>query len=777
MHVTGYKLAYIIITGHEMKKLILVSSIAFFFQLAFMTVYGVKAYPFPYTITQPDGTQLIIILHGNEFYHYQTSEDGILLKVNTKGFMTYATVNATGDVIESNFTAHNVAKRSVNELQFLKTLNKSAIIQKGQKGPLKSKGINAPSILQKVFPSTGSPKSIVILVNFSDNSFVTPTPQTAFTNLLNQDGYSTNGGTGSAKDYFMESTYGKFSPNFDVYGPYTLPKPLNFYGKNDASGNDTNPVQMIVDACTAANSAGVDFSQYDIDNNGIIDNVFVYYAGYNEAEHGPANTIWPHRWAVYPKTLFPGSYNYTGPVDSITFNGKRLLDYACTSELRGATGTSMCGVGTFCHEFGHVLGLPDYYDTSGTSLQTLNSWDIMDAGNYNNLGRTPPTYSVYDRFFLGYITPEQENATASLILNPIYQGKTQPLNTTNQAFLLSALPHNLIGNNPVPKEFFMLEYRQKTGWDTYLPAEGMCIWHIDYDQTAWDNNVPNVYTGTTQTLASHMRVYLVPPTGVGTTPPNSAFTSGSFTPTLWDGTNIKRSLSNIVKTATNVTFNFMYPNLSATGSFLNFSTTLGAQSALQSNNITAGYLTGNLNLDLLNSTNFDIKLSTDGSWSKSLSIVPASGNVNVIIQVRYNPQSTGTQTDQLVISSAGLTTSNFNLIGTATIGPNSPVIFLGKIDNSLSFSSTKLNVSTIKSINIQTTDLIGDLSLAVSGINASMFSVSVNSVLKNDANGLSGSTITVTYLPTSIGIHSATLTISGGGLNPAKVITLSGTGI
>jgi hypothetical protein len=305
----------------------------------------------------------------------------------------------------------------------------------------------------------------------------------------------------------------------------------------------------------------------------------------------------------------------------------------------------------------------------------------------------------------------------------------------------------------------------------------MCIWHIDFDQTAWDNNAPNVYTGTTQTLASHMRVYLVPPSGVGTTPPTTAFTSGLFTPILWDGTNINRSLSNIVKTATNVTFNFMYPNLSATGSFLGFYTTLGAQSALQSINISGANLTGNLNLNLLYSTNYDIKLSTDVLWSKSLSLVPASGNVNAIIQVRYNPQLTGTQTDQLGISNAGLTTTNFNLSGTATIGPNSPVIFVGKIDNTLSFSATKLNVSNIKTINIQTTDLTGDLNLVVTGTNSTMFSVSAGTVLKNASNGLSGSGISITYLPTSFGNHSATLTISGGGLNPAKVITLTGTGI
>ena len=147
------------------------------------------------------------------------------------------------------------------------------------------------SVIQKAYPKTGSPKALVILVNFSDKRFVTPTPQAAFTSLLNDKGYSTNGGTGSARDYFMASTYAKFSPTFDVVGPVNLPQTLDYYGKNDSQGNDTNPGQMVVDACSAANTAGLDFTQYDTDGDGYIDNVFVYFAGYNAAEGAPSNTI------------------------------------------------------------------------------------------------------------------------------------------------------------------------------------------------------------------------------------------------------------------------------------------------------------------------------------------------------------------------------------------------------------------------------------------------------------------------------------------------------
>jgi len=746
-------------------------------QLAALSSFAVKAYPFPSQITQTDGSTITVILHGNEFHHFKTTEDGYLLKENDKGILTYATISSTGEVVESGYTAHDAPNRSLKESLFLKTLNTAEMNRRIHTAPIRSNVFKTPLLQQKAFPTKGSPKSIVILVNFSNNTFTTPTPRTAFYNLLNQDRYNTNGGTGSARDYFRACTYGKFSPDFDIYGPYTLPQSLDFYGKNDTNGNDTNPVQMIVDACTVANNNGVNFTPYDTDNDGVIDNVFVYYAGYNEAENGSSNTIWPHRWAIYPQSLFPSGSNYSGTEASVSFNGKRVLDYACTSELRGSSGTNMCGVGTFCHEFSHVLGLPDYYDTSGSNLPTLNSWDIMDSGNYNNQGRTPPTYSVYERFFLGYLIPEQENSTANLSLNPISQEEIPRSTTTNQAFLFSATTHNLNGSHPSPNEFFMLEYRRKTGWDTYLPGEGMCIWHIDYDQTAWNYNMPNVYTGTTQTLESHMRVYMIPPTGVGTTPPTYAFTNGSFIPTLWDGTDINRVLANIVKSDSTVTFIFMPPLLTTGGNLSGFETTPGTPSAFQSISITALNITGNLNLNLLNNSDFEMKLSTDESWSKSLNIEPVSGKVNVSIRIRYNPLLTGTQTDQLIISNTSLPTKNFDLSGTVVVGPNSPVIYVGRIDNNISFPDTKLNVSTVKTINVQTTDLSGDINIELTGTNAGMFTVSATTIAMNVANGTGGSTITITYLPLTSGIHIAELILSGGGLSPVKVISLTGKGL
>lgn len=653
-----------IFTIEFMIKRLLSFFVLLLFQSFTVLTFAVKAYPYPTVVTQPDGTQLTIYLHGDEFQHVRTTIDGYLIKKNTKGFYTYAKRDNKGNFIVSNTIARNLNSRSLADRTFLKTISKSPALQSfmNSSGTIirsKMSASSSTSVPQKSFPLSGTQRSLVILVNFSDLSFVTPDPKTAFNNLLNQDGYSVNGGTGSARDYFMSNSYGKFIPNFDVEGPFTLPHSMAYYGINDVSDNDSLAMEMVVDACAAANPT-VDFTQYDVDNNGRIDNVFIYYAGYNEAEGGPENSIWPHRWIVIQSSSLP----------NVKFDGKRVYDYACTSELKGNSGSNMCGIGTFSHEFGHVLGLADYYHTAESSKATLNYWSIMDAGAYSNAGRTPPLYSAYDRFYLGWLTPTQITSATDVTLEPLYQGKTEPASTDHQSYLLSATPHNLNGKTPDPCEFFILEYRKKTGWDTYLPAEGMCIWHIDYDQTAWIYNEPNNYTGSTQTLDSHMRVYLESPTVLPApkTPPTAAFTTGAFNLTTWAGVNIDRPLTDVIAT------------------------------------------TGNITLKIMGGTPF-------------------------------------------------------------------PTIKAGIIDASLKFSATRLGAVNTKLINVKTNYLVGDLSLVLTGTDATLFSVSAGAITKDNANATFGYNISVTFSPTTIGNHNATLTISGGGLNPSKVIELSGEGI
>ena len=505
---------------------------------ASINLHAIPASPYPIKITQPDGTEITIRLHGDEYFKYKTTLDGYALIDDANGFLTYAQQDASGNLVTTNVKANDIADRTTSEIEFLKQLTpnisfaKQNTIQRAQRAA----ATTTRSSVKSTYPLGGTPKSLVILVNFSDKSFVTSSPSTAFTNLLNLSGYSANGGTGSAKDYFKASSMGNFSPEFDVIGPYTLPNAMAYYGGNDSSGDDKNPRQMVIDACKLASAAGVDFSQYDTDGDGFVDNIFIYYAGNNEAEGAPANTVWPHRWTL-------ADY-------STKFNGKIVFDYACTSELRGISGSNMCGVGTFCHEFGHVLGLDDMYNTNNDySYNTLSYWDIMDSGPYLNSGRTPPAYSAYERFYLNWLTPVELKSPKIVTLDT--------LTTSNKAYLISQTGnHNLSGTNPSPVEFFLLENRQNKGWDTYLPGHGMLATHIYYNSTIWTNNTPN-------NTASAMGVDIVEADKVASDatlsgdpfPGTSKVTSWS--PTLRSGTNISKPLTFITEQNGIIRFRFM----------------------------------------------------------------------------------------------------------------------------------------------------------------------------------------------------------------------------
>lgn len=452
-----------------MKKLLLGFVLAL---SAVFSGYAVKAYPYMLAKTQNDGTTVNYYLHGDENFSWMTSEDGYLITFNGEGFLEYANI-FDNLIVSTGVRCYNSSERSSSEQMFLLGRVKASSLSDKLRN-LRSLNENrlqkAPSAMDKPrkYPLKGSPKSLVILVNFSDVSFTSSTANQDFTNLLNESGYSLNGGTGSARDYFIASSDSAFAPQFVVLGPYTLPKNQKYYGEEKNGNNDANPQQMVIDAVAIA-SDYVDLTEYDTDGDGNIDNVFVYYAGYNQAEGGGANTIWPHRSSVY------GDYKY---------DGVRIKDYACTSEFRSYTGKVMCGIGTFCHEFGHVLGLADLYVTDySSSHATPQTWDIMDNGSYNNNGCTPPTYSSFERFYLGWLVPTQL-ADGEHVL--------EPLITTNKAFIHSATPHNLSGTVPNPKEYFMIENRQRIGFDTYgVPGVGMLVTHVVFNSSNWSSNKPN----------------------------------------------------------------------------------------------------------------------------------------------------------------------------------------------------------------------------------------------------------------------------------------------
>lgn len=636
---------------------------AIFIILSISDLYGVKATPYPINVMQPDGTELTIYLRGNEFFHYKTTLDGYVLTTDSKGILTYADIDSSGNLINTHIKASNIEKRSYKEREILLKLKPNIYFNKNiqHKRALRVRSANTKTSVQTSYPLTGNPKSLVILVNFSDVSFVTPQPQTSFTNLLNQKGYSANNGTGSAKDYFRDNSMGVFNPQFDVVGPFNLQNTMAFYGANKSDGDDTNPQQMVIDACSLASTSGVDFSQYDTDHDGTVDNVFIYFAGYNEAEGGSTNSIWPHRWSL-------ANHN-------TKFSGVAIFDYACTSELRGKSGTNMCGIGTFCHEFGHVLGLDDMYVTSSSIADhyTLSFWDIMDSGTYLNDGKTPPSYSSYERFYLNWLKPIELKVPQQVTLDT--------LTTSNKAYLISQnANHNLIGSNPNPVEFFLLENRQNTGWDTYIgkyknyPAgHGMLITHIFYNPSTWADNGPN-----NDPLA--MGVDIVEADGIGSdvTLPGDPFPGTSnktiFSPILRSGTNINKPLTYIAEKNGIITFRFMgggnIPTISTTGTLTIFSTVQGTPSTIQTIIVNGIRLVSDIQLSFEAGLHFEMRKAGDTNWSKTITLVQTDSIVNnVSIQIRYNPTEPSfkfTHLDKLKLNATLATTDTINLSGVST---------------------------------------------------------------------------------------------------------------
>lgn len=462
------------------------------------SMWAVRAYPGLMTMNQPDGTTLNVRLIGDENGHFYQTQDGILLLETENGFY-YAVSDENGSFKPSAMRAANPSMRSAEAVNLIANLNQQqlkenyikSVARDVKKSPARTVSPSVipsnplPGLFEETypFPATGSPKVLIILAEYTDVKFSKSDEEIKeyFKTILSKENYTDNGFTGSAFDFYRDASAGQFTPQFDVYGPVTLPHNQKYYGGNDSYGDDLRPREMIVDACNALDSE-IDFSQYDVNGSGYVDNVFVFYAGRGEASGGGTNTIWPHSWNV-------GSL-------SPTLDGVRIDRYACSNELtyvtddNGNYSIGLDAIGTFCHEFGHVVGLPDIYATSYTSAYTPDLWDCMDSGSYNNNSKTPPTFSSFERGALGWLNPQVLASAGSFSF-------TGDLTTVNHAFLI-----------PTSKatEFYLLEQRSQKGWDYYTPSNGMIVWHIDYNSTVWANNVVN-------NTASHQYVDLIEASG------------------------------------------------------------------------------------------------------------------------------------------------------------------------------------------------------------------------------------------------------------------------
>ncbi len=438
--------------------------------LSAASMMAVVANPEPAVVTQPDGTKVEITLHGDEFLNYATTVEGLTVVYNhdTKAW-EYADM-MEGKLVSTGILAANNRPTSL-----------PANIQPGLVPQISAEGKALKENSQRMVRNANKKihygqtfdyskfRGLVILVEYQDTPFVYSNANEIFTNMIcgkNYTGFQTasNGFatyTGSVRDYYYDNSDGMFDPTFDVYGPVKVA-----YDATDM--RQANNAQKIFKAALTNIDDQIDFSKYDTDGDGLVDMVhFIVSGGNSTAADNDMWLLWPHSSTI--------SDNFT--LDGVVFDR-----YSCTSELYStASNKTIDGIGTICHEFGHVLGLPDMYDVdgagSGGSSVGPKTWSVMANGTYLNLSRTPTGYGVAERSELGFLTPEMIEAEGSYTVKDVA--------ATNAAYRMDA---------GADGEYFLLEYRKKNSkWDSVIAGEGMLVWHIDKkDMTPWYNNTVNV---------------------------------------------------------------------------------------------------------------------------------------------------------------------------------------------------------------------------------------------------------------------------------------------
>lgn len=423
---------------------------------------GVPAYPYPLTASQPDGEKITLIMKGDRVLHWYETPAGKKVLQNSQGYFVYAEKDADNLLIPGKKIVRKddglVLKSASNNIS---STEKTVFFSKAQ---IDDKNVryytNASSTPKLSHPTSGNCKLLVILVDFPDQTaLLTPN---VLNNVMNQENYD---GTGSFRDYYLEASYRKLDITTTVTQWVRASKNMSYYGEDDSYGWDLHIPELVREVIDSMEARGTDFSEYDNDHDGYLDAIQVIHAGYGTESGAPASSIWSHSYVL-------DDYR-------VSYDGVIIDDYSIYPELRSNTGSDPVQIGVICHEFGHNLGLDDYYDVddvgSGGWAFDLNDWDLMSSGMWNNDGATPAGHNAYSKHIIGWL-----NLTE--LINPT------PIELRNS----DEFPEAYFYSTSTSDEFFVFENRQQVGFDTYIPGHGLLVYHVDKNYSGWSNNTINV---------------------------------------------------------------------------------------------------------------------------------------------------------------------------------------------------------------------------------------------------------------------------------------------
>lgn len=426
-----------------------------------LQVYADPASPYICTMPQTDGTTLQVQLHGDEHYYWMTTSDGYIIDIDS--LQTYRYLQPNGTSLQySGQIAHNPSERDVMEMNFLQQYGDITIksVRQARNSVLqtlqKQQFISAQATSSKVI---GKRKILSILVEFPDKKFTKDC--TAFENLWNQIGYNENNSIGSVHDFYLEASYRQLDITATVVGPILAPKNNTAYKRN--RGEHNPELENLIIYAIEEVSKSIDFSTFDGDNDGFVDGVQIIFAGYGKSNN-PEGLIWPFKSSLS---------------NPITKNGKKVSTYFFSPEL--STNGQIAVIGTICHELGHILGAPDFYDTdyeTNGQYSATGAYDLMSSGDWNNYGKCPAHPNPYVKSYVyGWINP--------VTLTP----------TTKSYTMYSSTQHQIVYriNTQTDGEYFLLENREQVGFDEKIPSGGLVVYHIHKNMHPAARNFNNAH--------------------------------------------------------------------------------------------------------------------------------------------------------------------------------------------------------------------------------------------------------------------------------------------